>query len=259
MQLHDWQRRRSIVSRCATAAWKAAMSIVAAALVASCADGPSQPVAELKVNPRIAKIYEGWVCDSTTVNDYTVWNCIFYEGGGWGIPEPPLPPDPDEPPTYGDDCVWVGGCGGLTGPWAGEPVPGEMPPGFPAEQWPKLNDAERKLCSETAKTCAQIGWFALRASLKADSAAATSNTSPYDNIYDAWRHAYWMALVRRHYGVLLTRAWGAAHETTPGSRTQMCMDLHNNKVGEQIAHNNLGATDEHLWHLVITRPSLASH
>jgi RHS repeat-associated protein len=68
---------------------------------------------------------------------------------------------------------------------------------------------------------------------------------------DAFRHAYWNALMTREFGAEFAAAYGNAHETSavppgyPGNEAaEQFMDLHNNEVGIGIGATNPGATDQ---------------
>ena len=60
-----------------------------------------------------------------------------------------------------------------------------------------------------------------------------------DNKGDALRHAYWNALLTRMLGSTSAKRWTDAHETgdrrNKFNQRAMRMDLHNNKVGRDIA------------------------
>ncbi|GAA3959385.1 hypothetical protein GCM10023085_47270 [Actinomadura viridis] len=65
---------------------------------------------------------------------------------------------------------------------------------------------------------------------------------------DAWRHAYWNALMTRDFGAEWTERFTVAHERiaddNPGPRE--AMDLYNNEVGRRIALQHPDATNEEL-------------
>ncbi|GAA5094841.1 DUF6973 domain-containing protein [Nocardia iowensis] len=72
-----------------------------------------------------------------------------------------------------------------------------------------------------------------------------------DNHNDAFRHAYWNALMTREYGADWTKRFATAHERVPGNQPeQEAMDLHNNEVGRKIASANPNASPEQLAGLV---------
>ncbi|MEU6234090.1 hypothetical protein [Kitasatospora sp. NPDC047058] len=85
--------------------------------------------------------------------------------------------------------------------------------------------------------------------------AASTRFSPVngenDSHRDAFRHAYWNALMTQRYGEDWTKRYASAHEQlpkNPGDRE--AMDLYNNEVGRRIAMANPHASDEELARLV---------
>ena len=74
---------------------------------------------------------------------------------------------------------------------------------------------------------------------------------PEDGHNDAFRHAYFNALMVREYGEDWARRYANAHEALPGNMVDReAMDLFNNEVGRQIAVENPDASDEELADLV---------
>ncbi|CAM4074637.1 DUF6973 domain-containing protein [Kibdelosporangium persicum] len=72
-----------------------------------------------------------------------------------------------------------------------------------------------------------------------------------DGHADAFRHAYWNALMTQRYGEEWARDFATAHERNPSSHhIPVGMDLHNNEVGRQIARANPDASPEELATLV---------
>ncbi|NMO19629.1 hypothetical protein HPC49_48350 [Pyxidicoccus fallax] len=72
-----------------------------------------------------------------------------------------------------------------------------------------------------------------------------------DGHRDAFRHAYWNALMTREFGADWTKQFATAHEALPGNpATREAMDLYNNEVGRQIAIDNPNASPEELATLV---------
>jgi hypothetical protein len=64
---------------------------------------------------------------------------------------------------------------------------------------------------------------------------------------DAFRHAYWSALMTREIGFLNTKAITDSHEEGPGiDPAEREMDLHNNLQGMVIGIRNRGASDDQL-------------
>ena len=72
-----------------------------------------------------------------------------------------------------------------------------------------------------------------------------------DGHNDAFRHAYWNALMTKHFGADFTARFTQAHEGVPGNKADReAMDLYNNGVGRRIAQANPNASDEQLANLV---------
>jgi hypothetical protein len=72
-----------------------------------------------------------------------------------------------------------------------------------------------------------------------------------DGQRDAFRHAYWNALLTREFGAQWTQQFATAHEAAPGNPADReAMDLYNNEVGRQIAVANPNATPAQLADLV---------
>jgi len=60
-----------------------------------------------------------------------------------------------------------------------------------------------------------------------------------DGHRDAFRHAFWNALLTRHFGAEWTRAFTTAHEgSSRNNADRLAMDLYNNEVGRKIAVTN---------------------
>lgn len=72
-----------------------------------------------------------------------------------------------------------------------------------------------------------------------------------DNHNDAFRHAYWSALLAREFGPEWADQYTTAHERVPGNEPQReAMDLHNNSVGIQIVRDNPDASPDELAQLI---------
>jgi len=72
-----------------------------------------------------------------------------------------------------------------------------------------------------------------------------------DGHADAFRHAYWNAMMTQRFGEEWTQEYATAHERNPDSHpTPVAMDLHNNEVGRRIAVENPDASREELRNLV---------
>jgi hypothetical protein len=72
-----------------------------------------------------------------------------------------------------------------------------------------------------------------------------------DGHRDAFRHAYWNALLVQQYGEQWTKAFATAHEGLPGNTANReAMDLYNNEIGRSIGAANKSASPEQLANLV---------
>lgn len=72
-----------------------------------------------------------------------------------------------------------------------------------------------------------------------------------DNHNDAYRHAYWNALMTSRFGEGWASDFATAHEQVPGNEpAREAMDLHNNEVGRRIARENPDASPQELGTLV---------
>lgn len=64
-----------------------------------------------------------------------------------------------------------------------------------------------------------------------------------DGHTDAFRHAYWNAMMASEFGQTWTQQFATAHEGVPGNfAVREAMDLYNNEVGRKIAADNPGAS-----------------
>ncbi|MFC8529631.1 DUF6973 domain-containing protein [Nocardia sp. NPDC057227] len=75
-----------------------------------------------------------------------------------------------------------------------------------------------------------------------------------DGHADAFRHAYWNAMLTKEFGAEWTEAFATAHERTDDPArthaTAEAMDLFNNEVGRRIATENPTASNPELYDLV---------
>lgn len=72
-----------------------------------------------------------------------------------------------------------------------------------------------------------------------------------DGHNDAFRHAYFNALLTRSFGSEFAAAFATAHEGTPGNpASKEAMDLYNNEVGRRVAMRNVEALDDELAELI---------
>ncbi|WP_058855872.1 DUF6973 domain-containing protein [Nocardia jinanensis] len=72
-----------------------------------------------------------------------------------------------------------------------------------------------------------------------------------DDHTDAFRHAYWNALLTQEFGADWPTEYGSKHEGRPdNAAVREAMDLHNNEIGRTIALQNPDADPEELQQLV---------
>jgi hypothetical protein len=77
------------------------------------------------------------------------------------------------------------------------------------------------------------------------------NGNEVDNHNDAFRHAYWNALMTQRFGEEWTHQFATAHERrTDNYASSEAMDLYNNEVGRKIAAANPNASPEQLADMV---------
>jgi hypothetical protein len=135
---------------------------------------------------------------------------------------------------------------GFTG-WLAETFGGDPPP--------------VEVTASEARLLDNLGPFGLQALVSArDDARAEANKrfpsqapppEGNDDHNDAFRHAYWNALMARNIGEDFAHDYGYAHERVPrNTPNREAMDLYNNTVGQRIAANNPFASEEELADLV---------
>ncbi|MDQ3306759.1 MAG: hypothetical protein M3499_00095 [Actinomycetota bacterium] len=72
-----------------------------------------------------------------------------------------------------------------------------------------------------------------------------------DNHNDAFRHAYWNALMTRRFGADWAEDYATAHEGVPGNAAvREAMDLYNNEVGRRLAETNPDASEDEIADLI---------
>ncbi|WP_280312685.1 DUF6973 domain-containing protein [Nocardia abscessus] len=77
------------------------------------------------------------------------------------------------------------------------------------------------------------------------------NDNTQDNHTDAFRHAYWNALMTQEFGEDWTNEYTSKHEGRPdNAAVREAMDLYNNEIGRKIALANPDADQEELQDLV---------
>ncbi|QKG85334.1 hypothetical protein GXN76_13190 [Kroppenstedtia pulmonis] len=111
-----------------------------------------------------------------------------------------------------------------------------------------LNRAEKKLFLRNP-------WVANKVRSAANKARAETRKrfgwSGRDDCSDAFRHAYWNALMVKRVGSNWAKRWGDAHEQS-GNRNKLDkkMDLYNKRIGRSIAIKNSRASESKLANLV---------
>jgi hypothetical protein len=74
-----------------------------------------------------------------------------------------------------------------------------------------------------------------------------------DGHNDAFRHAFYNAMLTKEFGVDFAAAFGTAHEGKPGNEADReAMDLYNNELGREIAEANPDATPQELAELIFS-------
>ncbi|MEQ8272553.1 MAG: hypothetical protein RMA76_40795 [Deltaproteobacteria bacterium] len=132
-------------------------------------------------------------------------------------------------------------------PQKGGGLLGQQP--APAGPAPRLNPHELEVA---LRHPLQMLAVADTPQLAHDAAARTGLDGLGGGDADAFRHAYWNAIMTRRAGAEFADAFATAHET--GSDTpeaDQAMDLHNNAVGRRIAVANPDASDDELFDLVM--------
>lgn len=72
-----------------------------------------------------------------------------------------------------------------------------------------------------------------------------------DGHNDAFRHAYWNALMTKHFGLEFAEKFATAHEGVPNNpQHRETMDLYNNYIGRSIAAAHPNASDEELANFI---------
>jgi len=75
-------------------------------------------------------------------------------------------------------------------------------------------------------------------------------SNPHNDCRDAFRHAYWNALMGRHSESDAKQAGDGHERTYPGPYKETYMDLYNNKVGRAIGAANANKTHQEIAKLV---------
>ncbi|MBN7811052.1 hypothetical protein J0A68_08800 [Algoriphagus sp. H41] len=102
-----------------------------------------------------------------------------------------------------------------------------------------LNPCEKELIRSDPKYAADAIVIYLNMIEAESKTIETFGINGWNDCSDAFRHAYWNALMTRSNGVASAALFGTAHEcvvSNPNLENQM--DLHNNNIGRTIASNN---------------------
>lgn len=79
---------------------------------------------------------------------------------------------------------------------------------------------------------------------------AVANKNPHNDCRDAFRHAYWSALMAQRDEESAARLGDAHERSSKGPYPEVYMDLHNNRVGRRIGAANKDASREQIFDLV---------
>jgi hypothetical protein len=109
---------------------------------------------------------------------------------------------------------------------------GNQPQTHEYQTYQQLTDAEK----DFVKRHPFVAWDFYQAQNEATDEAARRYPGEFHNGRgDAFRHAYWSALMTQARGEPLAREFGNAHENFPGNPPlERAMDLHNNAIGRTI-------------------------
>ena len=123
-------------------------------------------------------------------------------------------------------------------------------PGVPSQQ---VTATEAKLLDNLQAARGLVGLDTFRG-IRDDALQTAQDrypgATPVDGHLDAFRHAYWNALMVREYGEDFARDFATAHEGSADSADSEAMDLYNNEVGRRIALENPDASPAELADLV---------
>ncbi len=119
----------------------------------------------------------------------------------------------------------------------------------------QLNPSERRYITGSPQNAVRAALFhqdSSAATREAQRLWGTTRNMQTNGPGDAFRHAYWNALMTRRAGAQEAERFATAHEQTPGGNTDAArrMDLHNNAAGRRIAQANPNATPEQLSVLI---------
>ncbi|MGV0718589.1 EspA/EspE family type VII secretion system effector [Mycolicibacterium sp. XJ662] len=94
-------------------------------------------------------------------------------------------------------------------------------------------------------------FYQIKEKAEAEAEARYPEGGNIGNHRDAFRHAYWNALMTERFGEEWAREYATAHERKPANTAaDEAMDLYNNEIGRSIATANPGASPEQLSDMV---------
>ncbi|SHF94288.1 DUF6973 domain-containing protein [Streptoalloteichus hindustanus] len=121
----------------------------------------------------------------------------------------------------------------------------------------KLGIRQARVTVGEARLLDQIGPFGVKDAYDAQKVALNRAENTFsghgitDGHADAFRHAYWNALLTHRFGPEWTEHYCTAHERNPeNTGSSEAMDLHNNEVGRRIATQHPDADPDELAALV---------
>lgn len=116
-----------------------------------------------------------------------------------------------------------------------------------------LTKTEAALLDKLQFSRGLVGLYEFK-SIRDDALAQANNRYPAaaqaDGHGDAFRHAYWNALMTREFGSEFAEQFATAHEGSADTSDAEAMDLYNNEVGRRIAMENPDASPQELADLV---------
>ena len=121
----------------------------------------------------------------------------------------------------------------------------------------RLGKEPRQLTASEARLLDDLGLLGVKDADDIQEVASTRAQTAFggagiaDGHADAFRHAYWNALLTQRFDEGWTDDFTTAHERRPDNRPHAeAMDLHNNEVGRRIARENPDADPDELASLV---------
>ncbi len=221
-------------------------------------DALYQPIGAMHYSPdyepiplsiRLKRCTEAELSGGASKSAAETYDC--YVSDMWEVCAGPLGDEPESCTEYitytceeiGDGDGDSGGGGGSTGGGGGgggavtEP-PTNAPDGVPQDYYDSLNRAEKLQCITHPSACVAMGLsHGHFESWAGNLAVAAGAGSAFQNVYDAMRHAAWMAYAGAYsQDIAGVAALGAAHESELiNGQLDADMDLHNNDVGLGIA------------------------